>query len=195
MLTSILDAGITTNVVRFGSRTTDERIAQYSLHSLEQLSGRGDLDRAMRREYAVLKTVEENITRIMNRIQRPRITWNDAKRFLDFHYPHHADSFREPPFWIAEVFRRVTEDENKNGEWKQVSKGKETTQDLATTGIYGFWKGGGDIEFLQPPSTSSRPGDNRIVDLRQAFFTELGFSGMIPPSHDVLPGRSSLRTC
>jgi hypothetical protein len=181
MLTSVLDAKITTNVVRLGSRATDERIAQYSLHKLEQLHGCGDLDRPTRRQYAALKKVEENMKRIVNQIQLSQLTWNDAERFLDFHYPQHADSLRGPPFWITEIFRRVTEDENENGEWKQVSKGKETTQDLATTGIYGFWKGGGDIEFLQPPSTSSRPGDNRIVDLRQAFFTELGFSGMIPP--------------
>jgi hypothetical protein len=181
MLTSILDAKITTNVVRFGSRTTDERIAQYSIHKLEQLSGRGDLDRPLRREYAVLKEVEEDITRIMNQIQLPRLTWEDAERFLDFHYPHHADCFREPPFWIAEVFRRSTEDENENGEWIQVSKDKKATQDPEITGIYGFWKNGRDIEFIRSPPKSSRSEDNGIADLRQTFFEELGFSGNIPP--------------
>jgi hypothetical protein len=180
LLTSVLDAQITTNVVRLGSRTTDERIAQYSLQKLEQLSGRGDLDRPMRREYAVLKKVEEDITRIMNQIQLPQLTWEEAERFLDFHYPQHADSFKEPPYWIAEVFRRVTEDENENGEWTQVSKGKKAAKEPEITGIYGFWKSGRDIEFIQPPSNSSRLGADNHTDSRQAFFNELGFSGNIP---------------
>ena len=182
MLVSVLDAQITTNVVRLGSRATDERIAQYSLHTLERLSGCGDLDRPRRRQYGALKSVEENMMRIVNQIQLPQLSWKDAEKFLDFHHPQHADSLRGPPFWIAEVFGRVTEDNNENGEYKRVSKGKKTAQDPVITGIYGFWKSGGDIEFLQPPSSSSRPGDNGNVDPRQAFFTELGFSGMVPPT-------------
>jgi hypothetical protein len=177
LLTSILDAKITTKVVRFGSRTTDERIAQYSLHKLEQLSGRGDLDRPMKREYAVLKKVEEGMTRIMNRIQLPQLTWEDAEKFLDFQYPQHADYFREPPFWIAELFRRVTEDENENGAWTRVSRDKKASKDPEISGIYEFWKNGCDIEFIRPVSKSKRKkGD----DPRVAFFDELGFSGQMP---------------
>ena len=186
MLTSILDAKITTNVVRLGSRTTDEHIAQYSLHKLEQLSGRGDLDRPMRRGYAVLRKVEEDMTRIVNQIQLPQLTWEDAEKYLDFQYPQHADSFREPPFWIAEVFRRVTEDENENGEWTQVSRDKKASRDPEISGIYGFWKNGRDIEFIRPPSTPSKPKGKKGTDPRVAFFNELGFSGRIPsiPSSD-----------
>ena len=180
MVTSVLDAQITTNIVRLGSRTTDERIAEYSLHKLEQLSGCGDLDRPRRRQYAELKKVEENMARIVNQIQLPQLTSEDVQRFLHFRYPWHADSFSEPPFWIAELFRRVTEDESANGEWIQVSKGKKNTQDQEIKGIYGFWKSGRDIEFIQPPSTSLAPEDNRGSDLQQAFFNELGFSGMMP---------------
>jgi len=175
--------------VRLGSRATDERIAQYSLHKLEQLSGRGDLDRPMRREYAILKKVEEDMTRVMNQIQLPKLGWEDAERFLDFHYPQHADSLREPPYWVAEVFRRVTEDENENGEWTQVSRSKKSTQDPEITGIYGFWKSGRDIEFIQPPSGSSRSEPNSGVDPRQSFFNDLGFSGRIPP---IPSGRRTL---
>jgi hypothetical protein len=177
LLTSILNANITTNIVRLGSRTTDERIAQYSLHKLEQLSGRGVLDRPMRREYAVLKKVEEDMTRIMSQIQLPHLTWEDAEKFLDFQYPQHADSFRDPPFWIAEVFRRVTQDETEKGEWTKVSRDKKASRDPEISGIYGFWKNGCDIEFIQPPPKSKgKRGD----DPRVAFFNELGFSGQIP---------------
>jgi len=180
MLTSILDAKITTNVVRLGSRTADERIAQYSLHNLEQDSGRAGLDRPRRREYAVLKQIEEDMVRIMNKIQLPQLTWEQAEEFLDVRYPQHADSLRGPPSWVAELFRRATEDENENGEWKEVRAGrsKRTTQDREISGIYGFWKSGRDLQFIQPPP---RPRSKRATDPRQAFFEELGISGPIPP--------------
>lgn len=180
MLTSILDAKITTSIVRLGTRATDERVAQYSLNKLEQLAGHGELDRPRRRQYAILKGHEEHMTRIMNRIQLPQLTSEDALSHLDFHYPQHADSLREPPFWIAELFRSVTEDENENGEWVEVSRNKKSTQNTEIKGIYGFWKSGRDIEFIQTPPKSSKPDDKKSADPRKAFFDELGFLDMIP---------------
>ncbi|KAI0288462.1 AAA domain-containing protein [Multifurca ochricompacta] len=190
LLTSVLDSGMTTKVVRLGSRSTDERIEQYSLHKLEQLSGRGDLDRPMRREYAVMKKVEEDMTRIMNKIQLPRLTWDDAEIFLEFHYPQHADSFKEPPYWISKLFRQVIEDENENGEWTHVSNKKNTTSDLEIVGIYEFWKSGQDVAFIQPRSNPVEPGGKKGADPREAFFNELGFSGQIP---SVPSGNRSLK--
>jgi hypothetical protein len=190
MLTSVLDAKITTNVVRLGSRTSDERIEKLSLYNLEKLQGRGELDRPMRREYATMKGVEEEMTRIMNRIQLPGLTWADAEKFLDFQYPQHADSLRGPPFWIAELFRRNKEDELEHGEWQRVpDKGKKNaSRDAEIAGVYGLWKSGRDIEFIQPRplASSSKKGkkgantantDPGVV----AFFNELGFGGLIPP--------------
>ena len=163
--------------MRLGSRTTDEHIAQYSLHRLEQDSGRGDLDRTTKREFAVLKKVEEEMTCIMNKIQLPQLTWEYTERFLEDYYPEHAESLIYPPFWIAEVFRRVTEDENEYGQWIEVptSSNKRAIQNPEITGIYGFWKSGRDLEFIQLPSGS------RATDPRQALFDELGLSGKIPP--------------
>jgi hypothetical protein len=181
LLTSILDAKITTNIVRLGARATDERIAQYSLNKLEQLAGHGDLDRPRRRQYAILKGVEEHMTGIMNKIQLPQLTSEYAETYLDFHYPQHADSLREPPFWIAELFQKAAEDENENGEWIEVSRSKKSAQDTEIKGIYGLWRSGRDIEFIQPPPASSKTKGKKKTDPRQAFFDELGFLGMIPP--------------
>lgn len=111
----------------------------------------------------------------MNKIQLPQLTSGYAEKYLDFHYPQHADSLREPPFWIAELLRKATEDENENGEWIEVSRGKKSAQDTEIKGVYGFWKSGRDIEFIQPPLTPPE-----TMDPRQAFFNELGFLGMIP---------------
>ncbi|KAI0294246.1 hypothetical protein B0F90DRAFT_1758208 [Multifurca ochricompacta] len=184
MLTSILDANITTKVVRLGSRATDERIAEYSLYKLERLSGRGDLDRQMRRQYGNMKDVEDEITRIMNRIQSPQLSSEAANTFLDLSYGQHADYLREPPFWIAELFRQVTEDEKENGEWAQVPKGRgkgKRKKDFESPGLYGFWKDGRDIKFIQPPPTPRKSRGESSVDPRVAFFDGLGFSGQIPP--------------
>ncbi|KAH9048669.1 hypothetical protein EDB83DRAFT_2317412 [Lactarius deliciosus] len=182
MLTSILDAKITTNVVRLGSRTTDERIEQYSLYRLERLAAHVDLDRPIRREYAAMKQVEEEMTRIVNRIQLPGLTWEDAERFLNFQYPQHADFFRGPPFWIAELFRRIREDEIENGEWERVANGKKSSPD-EISGVYALWKNGRDIEFIQPRSSSSKKAASQKEidsDPRVLFFNELGFKGQIP---------------
>jgi hypothetical protein len=185
MLASVLDAKITNNVVRLGSRTTDPRIEQYSLYKLEQRSGRGDLDRTIGREFAAMKRAEEKITHIMNRMQVPGLTWEDAERFLDSHYPQHANSLREPPFWIAERFRRDTEDENLHGRWTQVQqRRKKASRDAEIAGVYGFWKNCRDIEFLQlrpPPTGEEENEEGTSTDPRVTFFTDLGFDGPIPP--------------
>ena len=188
MLTSVLDANITKSVVRLGSRTTDERIEQYSLFKLEQLSGRGSRDRFIRRGYAALKGAEEEMTRTMNRIQLPGLTWEDAEKFLNIHYPQHAESLREPPFWIAEHFRRTMKD----GFTEVSYKRKKASQDDNIAGVYGFWKNCRDIDFIQlrPPSANGRGAKNKTnTDPRIAFFDELGFNGQFPP---VPSGRRSL---
>jgi hypothetical protein len=180
LLTSILDAKITTNIVRLGSRVTDERIAEFGLNNLEQLAGHGGLNRPRKRQYAILKEVEEHMTYIMNKIQHPRLTSEDVEDYLGLHYLQHANSLREPPLWISEIFRRSTEDENENGEWIEVSRGKKSAQDLEIKGIYGFWKSGRDIDFIQPPSRLLNTRGKNAEDPRKAFFDELGFYGRIP---------------
>jgi hypothetical protein len=184
MLTSVLDAEITNNVVRLGSRTTDPRIEQYSLYNVKQRSGNGDLGRKIGREYAAMKQAEANITHIMNRMQVPGLTWEDAERFLNSHYPKHADSFREPLIWIAERFRRETEDEDLHGRWTQVQqRRKKASKDAEIAGIHGFWKNCRDIEFLQlrPPPTGEEGSEEGIsTDPRVTFFTDLGYDGLPP---------------
>lgn len=184
LLTSILDAGITENIVRLGSGATDERIARYSLNKLERSAGHDDLDldQPRRWQYHTLKKVEGEINGTLNRIQPRELTLEDVQEYLDFHYPQHARSLREPPLWIAEVFRKATEDENENGEWIEVSsrKGMKSAHDSEMKGIYGFWKSGRDIEFIQLPRTFSKIQDKKKTDPRRVFFNGLGIYGAIP---------------
>jgi hypothetical protein len=189
MLASVLDAEITSSVVRLGSRATDERIEKYSLFKLEQTSGRGDLDWPIRREYAAMKGAEEEVTRTMNRIQLPGLTWEDTEKFLNIHYPHHAEYLRRPPFWIAEHIRR----EKAEG-FTEVRYGrKKASRDDESAGIYGFWKNCRDIDFIQLRPPSARPpsaNKKTYTDPRIAFFNEVGFNGRFP---HVPYGRRSLQ--
>ncbi|TFY82035.1 hypothetical protein EWM64_g1975 [Hericium alpestre] len=193
MLTSILDAKITTNLVRLGSRSADERIAEYNLTKLEQMAGDTDLDRTLRREYGIMKKVEEDMKQVMNSIQLPEISWERLEEFLDIHYPDHAERLKAPPYWISVLFNQVTTDEEEHGEWqtageKKKSDNKET---IAQSGIYGFWRRGRDMEFIMPPplqpqlpiqKKDAAPDEiNVTVDPRTTFFTALGFGDAIPP--------------
>ncbi|KAI0056438.1 hypothetical protein BV25DRAFT_1872764 [Artomyces pyxidatus] len=193
MLTSVLDAKITSNIVRLGSRSTDERIAQYSLHNLEKTQGRAGLDRTLGRQYAQMKQIEEEMARIMISIQLPRVSLDELMRFLEIHYLEQAVSLTDPPFWINKLHELAAEDEAKNGEWIEAPSSKQKKQKSeedaeVSTGIYGFWKRGQDIEFLHTPS----PESATIQDPRLLFFGSLGFGGAIPPVPSLLRDIDSL---
>ncbi|KAI0628064.1 hypothetical protein C8Q77DRAFT_1068619 [Trametes polyzona] len=155
MLTSVLDAKITDKVVRLGTRSTDERIAQYTLDKLEKVASASNMDRSFKRQYAAMKRLEEEMTRVMTAIRLPLLDWDTIERYLDIHYPEHADSFRVPPFWIAELSRMMWAEEEELGEWQDVKtksgKKKEVMDSSVSRTSYGFWRAGRDIQFLQVP--------------------------------------------
>ena len=71
MLNSILDAKITKKFVRLGSRSTDERIAEYSLKNLERTFTDASMSRQIGREFAIRKKLEEKMRHVMEDIQIP----------------------------------------------------------------------------------------------------------------------------
>jgi len=202
MVSSVLDAKITEKIVRLGSRSSDERISEYTLSKLERLAAAPTLDRSMKRQYGVMKRLEEMMTETMTSIRLPILSWDEIEKYLNIHYPEHADRFREPPFWITRLVEMKQEEEEKLGEFTQVThrkKGMSTVQSSVSKTIYGFWRQGFDLEFIrQKPSTpvQKEKGDldtKVTTEIRQsvlmdpeAFFTTLGFEGQIPllPSKD-----------
>jgi hypothetical protein len=83
MLNSILDAGITKKFVRLGSRSTDERIGEYSLRNLERTVNDASMSRQIGREYAIKKKLEEKMRRVMEDIQIPEPSENQIKGYLE----------------------------------------------------------------------------------------------------------------
>lgn len=205
MLTSVLDAGITNKVVRLGTRSSDERIMQYTLDKLEKVASASNLDRSFKRQYAVMKKLEEQMTNVMTSIRLPLLDWDKIEQYLDIHYPEHADAFRMPPFWVVELSGLIWAEEEQLGEWQDVkkksAKKKETVESSVRNTLYGFWRAGRDILFLQvqppketpPPRNSKGKGKDVVASPQNepeqtpllanpvVFFESLGFAGMMPP--------------
>ncbi|KAJ3852101.1 hypothetical protein EV368DRAFT_65176, partial [Lentinula lateritia] len=154
MLLSLLDADITSNFVRLGSRSSNERIAEYTLDKLEKtFSEKQALDRTVGREYASLKKLEEQMKTILDRIQIPEVTFDGITEHLRKSYPSQSEWIHGPPFWIAQLFESLHTPTHEGGQWTQVSHKKRRSEDkqIAET-IYGFWKLGQDLEFIRPPN-------------------------------------------
>ena len=206
MLNSILDGDITDRIVRLGSRSTDERIGEYSLWKLEQTFEDTGMSGQIKREYGIKKKTEEEMYKVMNEIQIPEPTEDQIKQYLEMNWPDHLSMMYDPPFWIVEYADRSWRLEGEEGEWKvQGKKGKpkEQTYLMART-YYGFWKRGLDIAFIQPPqphyvevTSWGKPKQNAQPDVRLVpptqeeqemyltrmfeFFDELGFGDSVPP--------------
>lgn len=190
MLTSVLDANITKKFVRLGSRSSDDRIAEFTLDKLEKITGGSSmLDRPIKRQYAIMKKLEEEMLKVMESIQLPGLTWNAIEKFLEIHYPEQAECLNAPPYWIEELRQRTIKDEENNGEWK--TAGKKRANDGLSQSIYGFWRDGRDIEFISPPPPQVRKGKKKsqlpTPEVRAvspdvvAFFESLGFGPCVPP--------------
>lgn len=210
MLNSILDAKITKKFVRLGSRSTNERIAQYSLKSLEKTFADASMSRQIGREYAIKKQLEEKMHKVMKDIQIPEPSEDQIKEYLQMDWGEHLSMMYEPPFWIAEYAARLWTSEGEDtegGEWKVQGKGKAKAKEqnhLMARTYYGLWKRGLDIAFIQPPQprvvevklpkrqrTNVQPTVTLVPPTLEEqkmyqertfeFFSSLGFGDSVPP--------------
>lgn len=143
MLTSVLDAGITTSIVRLGSRSADERISQYSIETLETVAGKSRLDKTFGQQYRELKDTEEKIRKLMVDFQRTFVASDEILQHLQIQYPEHFENVIAPPTWIT-TLQELWVDEAAG--WEHVGRrGKHDEDDHST---YAYWLQGQDIMFL-----------------------------------------------
>ncbi|KAK0440271.1 hypothetical protein EV421DRAFT_1712588 [Armillaria borealis] len=196
MLLSLLDAKITTNLVRLGSRSSDERINQYALDKLERMNNLefSPLDQIVFNERCAMDDLEDEMRTILQRIQTPSDTWETVTNYLLASFPDHLVSFTDPPFWIDRLAEEFCQDIKTKGEWTTVGKKNRRNVDIPNT-IYSFWKSGQDISFIQPPqppnctAETSKEEIQKWVELQRAYLTRtnnlfvpLGFpEGIVPP--------------
>ncbi|KAK0443327.1 uncharacterized protein EV420DRAFT_1484981 [Desarmillaria tabescens] len=159
MLLSLLDAKITTNLVRLGSRSSDERINEFTLDKLERMKdgASSPLDQIVRKERFAMGRLEDEMRTILQHIQTPSHTWETVTNYLQETFPDHLASFVDPPFWIGKLAEELRQDIEAEGEWTTVNaKKKRRDVDIPNT-IYSFWKTRQDISFLQPPQPPQTP--------------------------------------
>ena len=193
MLTSVLDADITQKVVRLGSRSTDERIAQYTLKALEERDSATRLDRSMKRQYAMMKELEEDMRTTMTAIRLPCLDWNTIEDYLDIHFPEHADMFRQPPFWIQELATLMWNEEDVSGKFveqkgKKGKKKAEVVDDSIARTFYGLWRIGVDVAYIQtPPSPPPKDGPEGKEKAKEAS-AQQSLASTPPGGNKDIPG-------
>ncbi|KAL5513488.1 hypothetical protein ACEPAH_3887 [Sanghuangporus vaninii] len=145
MLSSVINSGITSNVVRLGGRSADETIKRYSIEELERSSGRSYFDRAMKSEYRTIKETEDEIMKLLKRVIGINVPSQVLLNHISMLYPDHVDHLELPPPWILEL--QSLHGSFHEDEWQQSgAKRKRTVQDSS---LYAFWKSCRDLEFLR----------------------------------------------
>ena len=157
LLCSVLDTGITKKIVRFG-HSKNERIADFSLKKIEEVAGRSRLDRAFSGNYHELRSVEEDIKKLMSDLRKIDVDSDQILSHMEVNYPGHFDFFNATHRWIQVLYLQRSA-EGPYG-WRMAGPGGRDKA-LDTTSLYAFWLAGHDIDFLEhahaPPPRQAEP--------------------------------------
>lgn len=171
MLCSVLDANITTKIVRLGRRSSDERISNYSIETLQMAQNHSRLDRTFNSKRD-LKKVQEEITELMAKVLRVGIE-NDSTeimKYLSIFHPEHHEYFCHPPLWLRNIQVFTDDNEEGAGEWQRAGKHRSSAEDKSN---YAFWKECTDLAFIDQVMTGtylpSKPASEDIHRIQNAF--------------------------
>ena len=142
LLCSVLDADITQKIVRLGSRSSNERIAKFSIEAMEEVAGRSRLDRAFN-HHRDLKRVEEELKKVMQECVSADVDSTAIMRHLEIAYPLPFQTFLQLPPWIDLLHQAEVADSG----WTQVGRGGQRT-DADDKTSYGYWVAARDLTFL-----------------------------------------------
>jgi hypothetical protein len=184
LLRSVIDAGITRNIVRLGGSSSDEKIAEYNIQKQEEAVGRTRLDYAFAKNHHDLKNVEETLREVLKQYVRHDVDSQQVTEYLELHHPEEfAHITIHPPPWIARL-HELTASAGAEGTWQQVGARGQRTKP-ADGSLYEYWRSGQDLAFLgsrpqaapekqtPPPHPTSSTGDNPFSALAtvEAEFT------------------------
>jgi hypothetical protein len=159
LLRSVLDAGITNKIVRLGSRSSDERIAQFSLEHLERISTGSTTNRiSINRAYAARKSTEAELNKVLQELQGGPVSGNDRKEYVELYHPGHREELLDPPVWVQQL-RQMDAGWTKANTREAQNKRSE----------YDFWITCQDIRWLQaqlaPRETRQETSVNQFAPL------------------------------
>ncbi|KAG8792975.1 hypothetical protein FRC12_004344, partial [Ceratobasidium sp. 428] len=150
MLKGILDADITKNIIRLGSRAAvDERLASFSLDEAEKISTKSRLDRNINAAYREMRSAEAEMSGLMEKITARHVPQEYMEECIISAYPfHHEELFYNMPPWISTLINNSTEDD---GEWETVGQSEKDQS------VINFWVTGRDLQFLTPKEPEEKP--------------------------------------
>lgn len=157
---SILEAGISKNVIRLGSRSNDPLVAARSLEELEKDQQQSRLDPSIGRAYRAIKVLEEEMTKLSERITSRSVPSFKIQSLLEYNAVDHFDSLIGPPPWISTLYESASTDEGEG--WIQADGGRQIRTH------FDFWFQGKDIEFLQASLEVSSPPLPEVNTPRQS---------------------------
>ena len=170
MLSSILDADITKRIVRLGRRTNNERVAQYSMETLEMVAQQHSrLDRTFSSQRRELKEIQNEIQMLMQKVLRLDIDndTDEIMKYLSTNYPEHFEYLSNPPEWVSNVKSYMLDDEGSAGEWQTAGRGgKAHVLDQST---YTFWRICSDLAFIDQITNEESSAETEVHASQNAF--------------------------
>ncbi|CAE7233886.1 unnamed protein product [Rhizoctonia solani] len=156
MLKGVLDAKITNNIIRLGSKhAADERMMDFSLENAEKMQSQAEQkDRMIGAAYKEMKTSQNDMKELMKKLALRDVSQDHFEKYLLADYPlHFEELFTSPPEWVYALALQAAEDE---AGWTTVGGGPQDFSMLR------FWLTGRDLEFLRPPppQPSKKKGKN-----------------------------------
>ncbi|KAG8985372.1 hypothetical protein FRB90_004755, partial [Tulasnella sp. 427] len=206
IIVRVLEKKITSKIVRLGSRSADETVAELSLEKILMNVSKTRKDRAQGRAFGEMKRAEEAMKEFMNGITEENHQAVLLDAHLYSHYPLHHTELHEPPFWIRDLF-----EQSQDPEFEPVDKQSQPKS------LLDFWRQGQDLAFITyssqdtgsgaiaggrrgrrrgkkrdngdaPANTITDASNHPIVDratwtnAREIFFEESCGARMIPPT-------------
>jgi hypothetical protein len=150
LLSAALDAGITKQIARLGSRSADEKISRYNIEEMEKVAGRSRLSREFSNSYRDLKDVEKEFVNLMRQYLQEHIASDQIMDYLQVQYPECYDGFYNPVPWISQLHNLTTQADG--GAWEhQGANGRAVEIDSS---LYAYWRKAEDLLFLAKPLPS-----------------------------------------
>jgi hypothetical protein len=158
LLSAVVDKGITSKIVRLGTRSADEKIAKFSLDQQEMVASKTRLDKTFARDYRKMKTLEEDLKNLMRDFLKRDIHSTHIISHLEVQYPEEYELLmHDAPPWVTAMHSVMArEDEG----WQ--TAGRKGQQEDNDNSLYTFWRKGQDIGYLN----SAARGELRASDLK-----------------------------
>lgn len=147
IITHVLDKGLTKNVIRLGSRSNDETVAQYTLETVMRTRPQTQADKSAGREYAKMMDTQEKMSALMAKVVSHRPDEQDIRNYLQQSYPRQFSSLFNPPSWIGQLYKE-------SKDWQTASKKGPRRRTKVD-----FWRIGEDISFIKPPTADASGSD------------------------------------